>query len=292
MIIAFDDERDIDALDRLGRDRRLAQPRDIDEFAPAVCPNSAHILIGHGGSDRTLSLNRFMSRVWSRPLRTVVTILSLLLLTAGAESAEVLERIERFGFATRPKVGAGGFVAIDIYPVVLFRDGSALRDVKALNFSGGLETHRRQNPEQWTQWRLQGDEWQLDTRYGWKALPFKQTYEKLPADFRLNGRYRSVSGTGTMAQGGTQQVTAYSLFQFYSDGRVVRASGAGARTEDAGTLTTQNQAAHRVGQYRIDGLTLTIAYGDRSTERHVLITDPRDPKSAIWLDGVGYAFTK
>jgi hypothetical protein len=225
-------------------------------------------------------------------MRRVVTILSLLLLTAAAGRADVLERIERFGFATRAKMGAGGFIAVDIYPVVLFRDGSALRDVKALNFSGGLEAHRRQNPDQWTRWRQQGGEWQLDTSEGWKALPFKETYEKLPADFRLNGRYRSVSGTGTMAQGGTQQVTAYNLYQFYSDGRVVRASGAGARTEEAGTLTTQNQAADHVGQYRIDGLTLTITYGDRSTERRILITNPRDSKSAIWLDGVGYAFTK
>jgi hypothetical protein len=36
--LTFDGEQDIDALDRLGSDRRLAEPREIEELAPAVCP--------------------------------------------------------------------------------------------------------------------------------------------------------------------------------------------------------------------------------------------------------------
>jgi hypothetical protein len=31
-----------------------------------------------------------------------------------------------------------------------------------------------------------------------------------------------------------------------------------------------------------------IAYDDGSTEQRVVITDPGDPKAAIWLDGTGY----
>src|SRR5204863_7546072 len=36
--LALDGEQDVDALDRLGRDRRLAEPREIKELAPAVRP--------------------------------------------------------------------------------------------------------------------------------------------------------------------------------------------------------------------------------------------------------------
>jgi hypothetical protein len=36
--LAFDDKEDIDALDRLGRDRRFGEPREIEEPAPAVRP--------------------------------------------------------------------------------------------------------------------------------------------------------------------------------------------------------------------------------------------------------------
>jgi hypothetical protein len=36
--LAFDGEQNIDALDRLGRDRRLTEPREIEKLAPAVRP--------------------------------------------------------------------------------------------------------------------------------------------------------------------------------------------------------------------------------------------------------------
>ena len=36
--LALDGEQDIDALDRLDGDRRLAEPRQVKELAPAMCP--------------------------------------------------------------------------------------------------------------------------------------------------------------------------------------------------------------------------------------------------------------
>jgi hypothetical protein len=33
---------------------------------------------------------------------------------------------------------------------------------------------------------------------------------------------------------------------------------------------------------------LRITYDDGSVESRILIADPTDPKTAIWLDGVGY----
>ncbi len=36
--LALDGEQNIDAIDRLGRDRRLAEPREIKELAAAECP--------------------------------------------------------------------------------------------------------------------------------------------------------------------------------------------------------------------------------------------------------------
>ncbi len=36
--LTFDSEQDIDALDRFGGDQRLAEPPEIDELAPAMCP--------------------------------------------------------------------------------------------------------------------------------------------------------------------------------------------------------------------------------------------------------------
>jgi len=206
----------------------------------------------------------------------------------AAESPEP-DRIERFGFGSRTIMGVGGFLTVDIYPVVLFRDGDALKDVKGLSFPGGLEAHKRAHPGQWTKWRQAGGQWELAGKDGWEALPFKQTYAALPKDFRLDGLFRSVSGAGSVSIGGGQSVTAWSDYRFFPDGRVIRGGGAGSRTEEPVSVTTQNVAPNRRGRYQIDGLKLSIRYDDGSGEERILITNPQDPKSSIWLDGTGYA---
>ncbi|HIK07746.1 MAG TPA: hypothetical protein IGS40_24155 [Trichormus sp. M33_DOE_039] len=216
--------------------------------------------------------------------------------TAIAPSAvnpETVAQIHSFGFNSRPKVGIGGFVTVDIYPVVLFRNGDALTNVKGLSFSGGLAAHKRANPGEWTRWRNQGGKVQLAHKDGWKALPFQTTYAKLPNNFKLNGLFRSLSGTGTIAVGGSQSVTVWQDYRFSPDGRVVRGNGAGGQAESGdSSVVTSNIAPNQRGRYRIQGVVLHITYDDGSEERRILITDPKDPKSAIWLDGIGYARRK
>lgn len=67
--------------------------------------------------------------------------------------------------------------------------------------------------------------------------------------------------------------------------RVMRGQGAGASND---SFATGSIAPNERGRYRIEGLMLYINYDDGSSERRILITDPKDPKSVIWLDGVSY----
>jgi hypothetical protein len=183
-------------------------------------------------------------------------------------------------------MGVGGFLTQDIYPMVLFRNGEALKDVKGLTYSEGLNAHRSANPDQWTKWRRSGGRVELQTSEGWKPLPFGQTYQSLPSQFRLNGTYRSLSGTGNVAIGGNSSVAAWRTYTFSSDGRVVRDGGAGA---SSGGTVSSSTAPNQRGRYEVDGLILRIQYEDGTTEERILITNPKDPKSAIWLDGTGYS---
>ncbi len=221
--------------------------------------------------------------------RSVSTPVSV---TSGA-NAKIAAQIDSFGFNSRPTIGIGGFVAIDIYPVVLFRNGDALTDVEGLSFPGGLEAHKRLKPDNWTRWRRQGGELQLAQKGGWKALPFRTTYPKLPDNFKLDGLFRSLSGTGTVAIGGSQSLAVWQDYRFSADGRVVRGNGAGGSAEAGDVaIATSNIAPNRRGRYRVQGMTLHITYDDGSRESRILITDPKDPKSAIWLDGVSYVRRK
>jgi hypothetical protein len=207
----------------------------------------------------------------------------------GPPRGALMEQLDSFGFDTRAKMGIGGFMALDIYPIVLFRGGELLLDVTGLSFPQGLEAHRRAHPEQWSRWRREGGTLQLSKDGAWKAPSFQKTYARLPDGYRLDGLFRLLSGAGTVAVGGTQSVVAWTDYRFSADGAVERTGGAGGRAEagDA-SVATSSVAPNRRGRYRIDGLMLRITYDDGSVESRILIADPTDPKTAIWLDGVGY----
>lgn len=206
-----------------------------------------------------------------------------------AQASTLAQRIEAFGFDARPEMGAGGFMALKIFPVVLFRDGTALTRVDGLGYPQGLDAHRAANARSWTRWRRTGGAIEVLDNGRWDKLAFPQTYSTLPPDFRLDGRFRRSSGTGNVALGGTQSVTVVSTYVFTRDGQVLRDVNVGS-TASAGDVSVAARAAapSQRGRYTIDGITLRIRYDDGHDESRILVTDPGDPKSAIWLDGNSY----
>ena len=195
------------------------------------------------------------------------------------------DQIEGFAFDTCSGIGYGGMVTLEIYPVVLFKTGEALTDVEGLGFADGVEAHRHANPDDWTEWRRDGGEVQTLKDGAWSNLPFNAVYEQVPAGFALTGRYQRLGGTGNIALGGTDAVTTWETYDFWSGGQVVKGGGAGAYAEGGDWATTaQSVSADRRGSYAIDRLTLVMSYEDGTTETAILVTDPRDPK-VIWLNG-------
>lgn len=201
-------------------------------------------------------------------------------------ASPIAGQIDSFGFDTKPAMGVGGFITTSIYPVVLFKNGSALTDVTGLN---NPAAHRRANPENWVQWRRSGGKIELMKSSGWKAMSFSRTYASLPAGFTLNGLFRRLSGSGNIGMGGNQSVTGVSDYRFWPDGAVVRGGSLGSTAASGdSSVVTSSVSPNARGRYRIDGLTLAIRYDDGSSERRILVADPADPKTAIWLDGRGY----
>lgn len=206
--------------------------------------------------------------------------------SSGRPLAPLLESIEAFGFDSRPAVGVGGFITLDIYPIVLFKSGEVLTDVSGLAHPGGMEAHRRAHPGDWTRWRRQGGELQLAKEKGWEKPSFQSTYQRLPDDFRIDGFFRSLSGVGNVSIGGTDAVTAWREYRFWRDGRVVRGGGSGAQAAaGSASVVTSSVAPNQRGRYRVEGMRLLITYDDGSVEAYILIADPTDPKTGIWLDG-------
>ncbi len=202
-----------------------------------------------------------------------------------ADASQAARDIEAFAFDTRMVMGVNGFLVTDVYPVVLFRNGDAVKDATAF-------AHRAARPERWTKWRRGGNRIELQSETGWVRLPFAKTYPALPPDFRLNGRFQAISGTGTVAIGGGESAMAWREYQFSLDGQVSRQGGAGAAvqgSESRAGMATSAVSRAKHGRYRVNGLLLEIVYDDGTRESRVLITDPDSPRGAIWLDGHGYS---
>jgi len=216
--------------------------------------------------------------------------------SAGAPEAvaRLAARIDSFAFDSRMRMGVGGALYPVPVPVVLFRDGQALTDVQGLGFAGGLDAHRRAHAAAWTRWRRSGGRLQLQSaESGWRNLAYNVAYSTLPAGFVLDGVYRSLSGSGTAAIGGTDSVAAWRDYAFAPNGQVVRGGGAGAYAAIAGGSTAVSGiAASRRGRYRIEGIVLKIQYEDGSREERIIVTNPQDGRAAIWLNGTGYSRQK
>jgi hypothetical protein len=205
--------------------------------------------------------------------------------TAGPASP-LIAQIDSFGFDSRAAMGFGGFMTTDIYPVVLFRDGRALTDVTGLS---DIAASRQAHPEDWTQWRRSGSEIQFLKKGGWERIAFRKTYASLPPGFRLNGLFRRLSGTGNIGVGGSDSVTLVRDYRFWPDGTVLHGSVASASASTGeSSVVTRSAPPDARGHYRIDGLTLAISYDNGASERRMIVADPADPKTAIWLDGEGY----
>ena len=201
----------------------------------------------------------------------------------GTSTAQLLAEIHSLAFSTRATMGSGGLIALDIYPVVLFKSGDALTNVRRLGEGGDKVSMQKRHTADFTHWRRFGGELQIQERDGnWKKLPFQTTYARLRDGLRLDGLYRSSSGTGNVAVGGTQSVTAWDDYRFMPDGQVTRSGGAGSHAEAGGSSRA------RAGRYRVEGLTLLISYADGGSERRILIADPKDTRGTVWIDGEGY----
>lgn len=213
-------------------------------------------------------------------------------LTSSAASAtgnarELAAQIEGFGFDTCTAVGVGGMLLVSACPVVLFRSGEAPKKVSGLAHPQGVAAHEAANANDWTRWRKSGGRVQLQAKGSWKNLTYTAVYPTLPANFRLDGAFRSMGGAGTRAMGGAQSVAAWTDLRFFQDGRVERGGGAGA--SDGTSVVASSRTPVQTGRYHIEGLTLALRWDDGTSERRLLITNPADAKSAIWLDGQGYA---
>lgn len=234
----------------------------------------------------------------SRFLATMMMLALVLARPAHAETAAspakaATAEIETVGFYSKVRMGLGGIILPMPTPVVLFRNGDALKAISELNRAGGPAASKKAEPDEWTTWRRNGGTVEMLDAEGWAELPFTNFMGPLPRGHRLAAKFRSLSGGGNVATGGNAMIAVWAEFTFDNAGRFTTGGGAGASVKVEGPsstteTTTTAKAAQTQGTYEIDGYTLTLHYDDGRTEARMIVMDLSDPKSVLWLDGDGY----
>jgi hypothetical protein len=208
---------------------------------------------------------------------------------APAPAASAIPAIDSIGFWTKTQMGVGGMLTFMPTPIVLFTSGEALYEMSALG--GDLDAYRRAHPGDFTRWRRGGGGVEIIARDGqWKPLPYKTFIGPLPAGYKLERTYTRLSGSGSIAIGGTSSVSVWQTLAFTRDGMFSRDGGASAfdRGNDTrpGVIANSTQATAR-GTYEVSGFTLTLRYADGRVETRMIAVDQKEPQ-VIYLDGNGY----
>jgi len=188
--------------------------------------------------------------------------------------------------------GYGGMVTVKFTPVVLFRSGEILTDMKGMTAPGGLAADRRANPGRWSKWRQQGGVYQYQNRSGeWRPVNGNKVWTT-PPNANLSGKYVSTGGGGNLSVGGSDAVFVERSYTFQPGGRVTLGgfSSASSSFEGGGSRSSTVTNARRpakTGRYTVSGLTMTIAYDDGGSDQVLLMTYPTDP-DIIWINGEAY----
>jgi hypothetical protein len=162
-------------------------------------------------------------------------------------------------------LGYGGAVQITYEPYLLLKDGTIYRNLQAPPQDLDIGKSRQAEPKMWGRWQKSGNsimvQWEDGKRETWEkdwhvARPARKTD-------RLQGRFRSMSGGGNTALGGSTSIAVTNDIVFSADGSFRRGDVVSAKT-DSVTVGSKRKGG---GTYLIDGYSIELRYDDGQVER-------------------------
>ena len=196
--------------------------------------------------------------------------------------------VERWVFALTYQYGVGGMFFAVYEPVVLMRDGVAMR-AEAVAVED-LDPARL-SPADVGRWAARGGSYAISWRDGERETIEGDVGPPVPwpADVALEGRYESLGGGGNTAFGGSLITYDLDRLVFARDGTFTSGGSGGAMSRSA---TVAGTKAARRGTFAIDGSTLTLRFADGTVLRQPLLASEEDgpvrsarEANVIWIGG-------
>lgn len=172
-----------------------------------------------------------------------------------------------------------------VVPVMLFKNGEACTDMAMLTDYQSPEQHKRQHPNRWRQWRLQGDRVQLKGEGDWQDVQYQQQYAGFPEGYRFDHRYKRLN---SMSSGGGNFAMASRHIELNKDGTFVSGQAAFANSENSTTGAQASVASlpdDQKGRYRVEGFLLRLEYDSGDVVHKSIVTDDQNDPEVIWING-------
>jgi hypothetical protein len=183
--------------------------------------------------------------------------------------------------------GVGGILLPDYRPVVLYKDGMAVRNYEQPVADIDVASFVNTQPDDVTRWtRVAGGysfQWPDDD----EATIIKADAERpkvFPAGHRLNDYWKRLSGGGNSAMGGDVIIAVSNGYRFFADGRFSTDSAFSGSAPGVFTGSTGNDG----GTYALNGSTLTLTYGNGTVKNFSLYYGGAINDPVLWLGGRSY----
>jgi hypothetical protein len=233
-------------------------------------------------------------KVRGRAMKTfLVVIAHLICIVAQPVHAGITpSQIDRVVVVTGTGTGVGGMPIYKYDPYVLLRGGAAIRNPRSALEQIDIQSMRASSPNSVGTWQLQGGELVLNFPGMQQPRRVKPNrfYTAIPARAgeSLTGRYRTVSGGGNSALGGSFSVMSTGEYTFYADGRFDRGSNTGV----SGTGVAGRASGTSGGRYRLNGYTATFIGANGQTQNAFFVfgANPNGSKTTdvIYINASAY----
>jgi hypothetical protein len=182
--------------------------------------------------------------------------------------------------------GVGGMVLLDYRPIVLFKDGTAVRNFEQPVADIDVAQYVKAQPDDVTRWTRVAGGYSIHWPDEDEADVIKDDFERpkvFPAGHKLNDYWKRLSGGGNTALGGDVMVAVSNGYRFFADGRFSTDSAFSGSTP--GVFTGSGKDG---GTYGLNGSGLTLTYGNGTVKKFSLYYGGAINDPVLWLGGRSY----
>lgn len=180
--------------------------------------------------------------------------------------------------------GVGGMILPDYEPMVLFKDGTAIRNFEQPTSEIDVAQFVKSQPDDVTRWTRTAKgysiQWPDDDKV--KETEADAVGPKVfPAGHRLNDYWKRLSGGGNTAMGGDVSVAVSNGYRFFPDGRFSTDSAVSSSAPGVFVGSTGD----KYGTYQLNGSALVLTYASGKTKRLSIYYSGPINDAVLWLGG-------